>query len=54
VAEERYIHFAEALPTRRDFTGMADRAPVDAAIRAAEERRRLAGVASLSFATPLP
>jgi hypothetical protein len=54
VAEERYLHFVEALATRANFTGMQDRAPVDIAIRAAEEQRRAAGIASVSFATPLP
>ncbi len=53
VAEERYLHFVEALATRADFTGMVDRAPLDRAIRAAEEQRRAAGLSSVSFATPL-
>ena len=53
VADERYLHFAEAIATRENFSGTPDRAGLDAAIRAAEERRRALGIESVSFATPL-
>ena len=53
VADERYLHFAEAMATCENFSGAPDRAGLDAAIRAAEERRRALGVDSVSFATPL-
>ncbi len=53
VAHERYIHIAEAMPTRATFSGVADRTPIDAGIRAEEERRAAAGIPSRSFATPL-
>ena len=53
VADERYLHFAEVLATRENFSGAPDRAGLDAAIRAAEERRRALGIESVSFATPL-
>ena len=53
VADERYLHFAEVLATRENFSGTPDRAGLDAAIRAAEESRRALGVESASFATPL-
>ena len=53
VAHERYLHFAENMPTRDNFSGTTDRTELDRRI-AAEERRRLdAGVPSRSFATPL-
>lgn len=51
VARERFIHVADAMPTRENFSGTTDRAPIDAAIRAEEERRRAAGLGSRSFAT---
>ena len=53
VADERYLHFAEVLATREDFSGAPDRAGLDAAIRAAEEHRRALGIESVSFAKPL-
>jgi uncharacterized Ntn-hydrolase superfamily protein len=53
VADERYLHFVEALATRENFSGILDRAFVDDAIKAAEERRAKAGIPSQSFATPL-
>lgn len=54
VAYERFVHVAEALPTRDNFSGTTDRGPIDAAIRAEDEKRRAAGRASRSFATELP
>jgi uncharacterized Ntn-hydrolase superfamily protein len=53
VAAERYLHFAEALPTRANFTGR-DRAAIDAAISTAEAERLAAGIPSASFATTPP
>lgn len=51
VAGERYLHGRPAMPTEANFSGQSDRAPIDAAIRAAEEARRAAGVPSRSLAT---
>jgi uncharacterized Ntn-hydrolase superfamily protein len=53
VVLERYVHVAEAMPTAANFSGVTDRAPIDAAIRAAEERRIAEGRPSASFGTPL-
>lgn len=52
VSEERYRQFAIGLPTRERFSGLVDRAPVDAAIERAEAERAAAGVSSRSHATP--
>jgi uncharacterized Ntn-hydrolase superfamily protein len=54
VAGERYLHVAEILPTRENFSGRPDRAGVDAAIAEAEARRAAEGRPSASHATPLP
>lgn len=54
VAQERFLHVAEAMPTAANFSGTTDRAPIDAAIDAEDARRAKAGVKSRSFATPLP
>ena len=51
VAGERYLHVAEIMPTRGNFSGATDRSPVDAAIAAEEERRRIEGAPSRSFST---
>lgn len=53
VAHERFVHVAEAMPTRANFSGTTDRTGIDAAIAAAEEERRASGRASRSFATDL-
>jgi uncharacterized Ntn-hydrolase superfamily protein len=53
VAHERFLHVAEAMPTRANFSGTTDRAPIDAAIRAEEARRRADGHKSRSYATAL-
>lgn len=53
VAQERFLHVAEVMPTRANFSGLTDRAPLDAAIAEEEERRRREGRPSRSFATPL-
>ncbi|PUB19145.1 DUF1028 domain-containing protein [Yoonia sediminilitoris] len=54
VAGERYLHFAKILPTADNFSGLTDRASVDAAIAAEEVRRKAEGRKSRSFATELP
>ncbi|MEM7693002.1 MAG: DUF1028 domain-containing protein [Pseudomonadota bacterium] len=54
VANERFLHIADAMPTRDNFSGITDRTPIDAAIKAEEDRRRAAGETSRSFATPFP
>ena len=51
VAHERFLHVAEVMPTRANFSGLPDRSSIDAAIRAEEDRRRTAGLLSRSFAT---
>ncbi len=53
VAGERYLHMAEGMATRENFSGIGDRAPIDAAIAEAERDRAARGVRSRSFATPL-
>lgn len=53
VAQERFLHVAEIMPTRDNFSGATDRAPIDAAIAAEEARRKAEGRESRSFATPL-
>lgn len=53
VAQERFLHVAEAMPTRDNFSGLTDRTPLDAAINAEEARRRKEGRKSRSYATPL-
>lgn len=52
VSQERFAHFLPALPTRAAFSGLTDRAPVDAAIARAEAERAAAGRPSASFAVP--
>ena len=51
VAQERYIHVAEIMPTAERFSGAPDRRDVDAKILAAEAARKAEGRASASFAT---
>ncbi|MDT8345513.1 MAG: DUF1028 domain-containing protein [Thermohalobaculum sp.] len=53
VAHERFLHFAEAMPTAANFSGTTDRTDLDARIAAEERRRAAAGIPSRSFATPL-
>ncbi|MBF9058318.1 DUF1028 domain-containing protein [Rhodobacterales bacterium HKCCSP123] len=53
VAHERFIHVAEAMPTRANFSGTTDRTGIDAAIAAADARRKAEGRPSRSFATEL-
>ena len=54
VAQERYMLFAQTMPTAADFSGMRERAEIDAKINATEAERIAAGRPSASFATPLP
>lgn len=53
VAQERFLHVADAMPTRANFSGTTDRRGIDAAIAAEEARRRAEGRKSRSFATDL-
>ncbi len=53
VAHERFIHVADAMPTRANFSGTTDRSGIDAAIAAEEARRKAEGRVSRSFATDL-
>jgi uncharacterized Ntn-hydrolase superfamily protein len=53
VAHERFVHVSDAMPTRDNFSGTTDRTGIDAAIMAADEKRRAEGRASRSFATDL-
>ncbi|MEJ6395537.1 DUF1028 domain-containing protein [Gymnodinialimonas sp. 2305UL16-5] len=53
VAYERFAHVANALPTRENFSGTTERGAIDAAIKAADEKRRAEGRPSRSFATEL-
>ena len=53
VAHERYMHFADAIPSRANPHGLTDRTGLDAAIAAEEARRAKEGRPSRSFATPL-
>ena len=51
VAQERYLHIAEVMPSSAGFSGLTDRAPLDAANADEEERRKREGRQSKSFAT---
>lgn len=53
VAHERFVHVADAMPTRTNFSGTTDRTGIDAAIAAEEAKRRAEGRVSRSFATDL-
>lgn len=52
VARERYLFVAEIMPTRENFSGVADRSPIDRRIEAEEARRLAAGLPSASYSTP--
>jgi uncharacterized Ntn-hydrolase superfamily protein len=52
VAQERYLHVAETMPTRDNPHGMIDRSVIDQKIAALEAARDAEGRASASFATP--
>ncbi|WP_170787634.1 DUF1028 domain-containing protein [Ruegeria lacuscaerulensis] len=51
VASERYLHFAEAMPSEHNFSGNPDRTALDAAIAEAEAQRQAEGRISRSLAT---
>lgn len=52
VSEERFALFSAAMPTRDNFAGMLDRAPLDSAIARKERVMAQSGIASRSHATP--
>lgn len=52
VAQERYLHVAETMATRRNPNGLIDRREIDAKIAMLEAERIAAGRPSASFATP--
>lgn len=52
VSKERYLIFSSGMPTAENFSGMMDRGPLDEALAEDEQRRKEAGIASLSFAVP--
>lgn len=52
VAQERYLHVAETMPTRQNPHGMIDRTIVDKKIAELETAREAEGRSSASFATP--
>lgn len=51
VAQERYLHFAELMPTRENIHGLLDRTEIDRKIAYLEAERKKAGRSSASFAT---
>lgn len=53
VAQERFLHIAAIMPTAANFSGVADRSGIDAAIAAEEARHKAEGRRCRSFATPL-
>jgi uncharacterized Ntn-hydrolase superfamily protein len=53
VAQERYLHVAETMPTRDNPSGMIDRREIDQRIARLEAERIAKGKPSASFATPL-
>lgn len=52
VAQERYLHFAEAIPTAANPSGLHDRTELDKKLKALEDERARSGVKSASFANP--
>ncbi|MEZ5843678.1 MAG: DUF1028 domain-containing protein [Hyphomicrobiaceae bacterium] len=54
VAHERFLHFADAMATRENPSGLRDRSSLDLRIAEEERRRAAAGIPSRSLATPLP
>lgn len=52
VAQERFLHVAETMPTRENPHGMIDRRVIDQKIAELEAVREAEGRASASFATP--
>ncbi|TQV81851.1 DUF1028 domain-containing protein [Denitrobaculum tricleocarpae] len=52
VAQERYLHFAEAIPTAANPSGLTDRTELDKKLQALEEEQQKSGYRSASFANP--
>lgn len=52
VAQERFLHVAETMPTRQNPHGLTDRTEIDRKIAALEAEREAKGLPSASFATP--
>ncbi|WP_282606753.1 DUF1028 domain-containing protein [Pelagibius sp. Alg239-R121] len=52
VAQERYLHFAEGLPTAANPSGLVDRTELEKKLKNIEEARQRSGAASASFANP--
>lgn len=52
VAQERYLHVVETMPTRANPSGMLDRSVIDRRIADLEAAREAEGRPSASFATP--
>lgn len=52
VAQERYLHVVETMPTRANPDGMLDRSVIDRRIAELEAAREAEGRPSASFATP--
>nr|WP_319383555.1 DUF1028 domain-containing protein [uncultured Roseibium sp.] len=52
VAQERYLHFAQLMPTRGNIHGLLDRTEIDRKIAELETERKRTGRPSASFATP--
>ncbi len=48
VAQERFLHVAETMPTRENQSGMTDRRPIDARIAELEAEREAKGIPSAS------
>lgn len=53
VAQERYLHVADTMPTRANPHGMRDRTEIDQKIATLEAERKARGMTSASFSTPL-
>lgn len=51
VAAERYLHFAEAMPSEQNFSGNPDRGALEDAIAQADAKRQAEGRASRSLAS---
>lgn len=52
VAQERYLHFAENIPTAGNPSGQLDRTELDQKLQALDAERRKSGNKSASFANP--
>ena len=52
VAQERYLHFAENMPTAANPSGLTDRTELDRKLQELEAERERSGAKSVSFANP--